>query len=148
MAEFLCEQGATNDDLAEEFGVSITAIKRWQATYPEFRAALKVGKATADDQVERNLYQRAMGYSYDSEKVQVLASGTVVRVPIVVHVPPDVTAMIFWLKNRRPDLWRDVHKVEHEHKTVREMTDDELARIAAGGGDGDNPPPVSPPQLN
>jgi hypothetical protein len=37
----------------------------------------------------------------------------VTRVPIVEHVPPDVTVQIFWLKNHKPSEWRDVQNVEH-----------------------------------
>jgi hypothetical protein len=29
------------------------------------------------------------------------------------HVPPDVTAAIFWLKNRDPQHWRDSQQLEH-----------------------------------
>ena len=52
--------------------------------------------------VERSLYSRAVGYSFNSEKIFCNKDGEVTRVPIVEHVPPDVTAQIFWLKNRKP----------------------------------------------
>ena len=60
----------------------------------------------ADDRVERSLYHRAVGYSFESEKI-FHHQGEVVRVPIIEHVPPDVGAAMSWLKNRRPDKWRD-----------------------------------------
>ncbi len=70
------------------------------------------GGAVADERVKRSLYERAVGYSYDSEKILYDAqSGEVIRAPIVVHVPPDVTAQIFWLKNRDPKNWRDRREV-------------------------------------
>lgn len=112
-ARLCAAQASTDVDLADHFEVSIGTIYRWKTKYPEFSKALKVGKAESDDRVERSLYERAVGYTFDSEKIQVLRDGTVVRVPIREHVPPDTTAQIFWLKNRRPDLWRDVHKLEH-----------------------------------
>ena len=62
--------------------------------------------------VERSLYSRAVGYSFNSEKI-CNKDGEVTRVPIVEHVPPDVTAQIFWLKNRKPTEWRDVQQMEH-----------------------------------
>ena len=49
--------------------------------------------------VERSLYSRAVGYSFNSEKIFCNKDREVTRVPIVEHVPPDVTAQIFWLKN-------------------------------------------------
>jgi CheY-like chemotaxis protein len=56
---------------------------------------------------------RAVGYSFNSEKIFCNKDGEVTRVPIVEHVPPDVTAQIFWLKNRKPTEWRDVQQMEH-----------------------------------
>jgi hypothetical protein len=43
------------------------------------------------------------------------ATRTVVsRACRIANIPPDVTAGIFWMKNRRPDLWRDTHQIEHQ----------------------------------
>ena len=65
-------------------------------------SALAAGKAEADGRVERSLYMRAVGYSYDAEKIFCDKNGNVTKVPYREHVPPDVTACIFWLKNRDP----------------------------------------------
>ena len=62
--------------------------------------------------MEGTLYHRAVGYSYDSEKI--FSNGE--RIQYREHVPPDVTAQMFWLKNRRPDEWRD----RQDHAIVRE----------------------------
>ena len=110
-AEKLCRLGATDVELADFFGVERTTIWRWTNQFPEFCNALKTGKDAADDRVERSLYHRAVGYTFDSEKV-FQHQGEIVRAPVREHVPPDTTAIIFWLKNRRPDLWRD--RREHE----------------------------------
>ena len=109
-ARKLCLLGATNVDLADFFKVSINTIDNWSAAHEEFLGALKVGKEEADNRVERSLYQRAVGYTFESEKV-FCQQGAVVRAPTREHVPPDTTAQIFWLKNRRKDEWRD--KQEH-----------------------------------
>jgi hypothetical protein len=29
------------------------------------------------------------------------------------HVPPDVTAGIYWTKNRMPERWRDQQQIDH-----------------------------------
>ncbi|UHC16054.1 hypothetical protein LRS73_26845 [Methylobacterium currus] len=112
-AEKLCALGATDDDLADFFEVSVRTVLRWKVEFPAFCQALKDGKAGADDRVERSLYQRAVGYSHDAEKIM-QHQGEVVRAAYREHYPPDTTAAIFWLKNRRPEQWRD--KVAHEHK--------------------------------
>lgn len=108
----LCRLGATDKELADFFGVTDTTINAWKKAHPEFLASLKEGKTLADANVADRLYQRAMGYSHDAVKIAASPSGEHVAVPFVEHYPPDTTAAIFWLKNRRPDQWRD--KVQTE----------------------------------
>lgn len=107
----LCALGATDEDLAEFFKVAIRTIGYWKTSHEEFLHALKVGKDEPDTAVERSLFQRAVGYTYDTEQI-FMHEGKAVRVPTRKHVPPDVTAQIFWLKNRKPKDWRDKQEVE------------------------------------
>lgn len=124
----LCELGATDIEIAAFFGVTTRTVYRWQNEFPEFCQSIKVAKATADQRVERSLYQKATGYTFESEKV-FQHQGEIIRAPIVEHVPPSDTAMIFWLKNRCPEEWRD--KRELEVRSLEKLTDDELdQRIA------------------
>lgn len=105
-AEKLAGLGATDREIGEFFEVDEDTIRRWKHVHPEFCGALKVGKEPADQRVEQSLYRRATGYTFNAEKIMQY-EGAEVRIPYVEHVPPDTTACIFWLKNRRPDLWRD-----------------------------------------
>lgn len=113
-AKKLCKLGATDKELADFFEVNAATIYRWQAAHPEFCKALKAGKAEADDRVERALYHKAVGYTFDAVKIFMPAGA---KEPVYAsyreHVPPDTTAMIFWLKNRRPAQWRDRREFEH-----------------------------------
>lgn len=109
-AKKLTELGATDREVAEFFEVTERTIYRWQHEHPEFCQALKVGKDVADDRVEKSLYRRAIGYSHDAVKIM-QHQGTEVVIPYVEHTPPDVTACIFWLKNRRKGQWRD--RIDH-----------------------------------
>lgn len=110
-ARKLCQLGATDIELADFFEVSDRTIYRWQIKYPEFCQALKAGKESADERVERSLYHKATGYTFDAEKI-FQHNGEVIRAPYREHVAPDTTAMIFWLKNRRPEAWRDKREQE------------------------------------
>lgn len=111
-ARKLADLGATDREVAEFFEVDERTLHRWKHQHAEFCQSLKVGKSAADARVEQSLYRRAVGYSFDAEKVFQFR-GIIVRAPTVEHVPPDTTAAIFWLKNRDPENWRD--KQEHEH---------------------------------
>lgn len=106
VAAKLCELGATDWDIAQALSINVATLQRWKHTHPEFCDAIKTGKSPTDDRVEMSLYQRATGYSYESVKV-FNHQGEPLIVPIVEHVPPDTGAMIFWLKNRRPESWRN-----------------------------------------
>ena len=118
--------GATDAEIARFFDVSVPTLSSWAAIHEDFGAALQKGGAVADERVERSLYHRAIGYSYDSEKIIYDPQrGEVIWVPIVVHVPPDVKAQIFWLKNRDPKNWRDRRGVEMDGRmTVPAITSD------------------------
>jgi hypothetical protein len=107
MAKQAAKLGATDADLARIFGVSDATIDNWKARHSGFLGSSKEGKEEADARVERSLYMRAVGYSYDAEKIFCDKNGKVTRVPYRENVPPDVTAQIFWLKNRDPKRWRD-----------------------------------------
>lgn len=143
-AESLCRLSATDADIAAFFKVAISTLYLWKLRHPEFSEALKRGKDAVDDMVEQRLAQRALGYSHDAVKVMQY-EGQPVIVPYTEHYPPDTTAAIFWLKNRRPDLWRDKTEVEVRRK-ISDLSDDELARIAAGGGPRDPEAPGRTPK--
>jgi hypothetical protein len=98
--------GATDSKLADAFSVSAATISNWRGRYPEFDDACRKGKDAFDNQVERGLYQRAVGYWYDKE-VPIKVDGEIHYVNVLVHIPPDVKACIFWLTNRRPEEWSD-----------------------------------------
>jgi len=105
VARGMCRLGATDFDLAQEFGVKTQTIWNWRCKHPEFFDATLEGKEAFDGRAERSLAQRAVGYSYHSEKV-FQYEGRIVRAQIVEHVPPDIGALRLWLMNRRPDKWR------------------------------------------
>lgn len=112
--EQLCKLGATVRELAEFFEVDIRTVERWAAEHKDFCRALNKGRKVANQRVARSLYQRAVGYSVDCEKI-FMHEGKPVRVKTMEHYPPEVAAMIFWLKNREPNHWRDVKNIQ---KTV------------------------------
>lgn len=135
-ARKLCELGATDDEMADFFGVHRVTLYRWKLEYPEFCNAIKSAKEIADERVERSLYQKATGYDVtEEEAVKVKREQYKEEVEVVEvrkHVPADTTAAIFWLKNRRKDEWRDKQEVEQK-LTADDTIAGLLERIALNG---------------
>lgn len=102
----LYETGATDAQVARSIGVSKRTIENWKGRHPEFLHSIKESKEIADDLVEASLFSRAVGYSFLTEKI-FCYHGQIVRAKTIKHHIPDVTAQIFWLKNRQPKRWRD-----------------------------------------
>lgn len=138
-ARKLCEFGATDRELADFFEVDERTINRWKIEFPEFCQSLKVGKSAADDRVEQSLYRRALGYSHDAVKIFAdPKTGAEQLVPFIEHYPPDTTACIFWLKNRRKDEWRD--KTEAQHTGPNGGPIETVVRYVAEFGEADANP--------
>lgn len=104
--ERLCKLGATDADMAGFFGISLATLYTWKVKHPAFLEATKRGKDLSDDMVEQSLFRRALGYSHDAVKI-LQHEGQPLEVPYVQHYPPDTAAAFIWLKNRRPQQWRD-----------------------------------------
>lgn len=110
----LCALGATDQEIADFFEVDVRTIHRWKADHDEFCHSLKAGKEVADERVERSLFQRATGYEQEEVKIFMPAGrDEPVYAPFRAKIAPDTTACIFWLKNRRRDLWRDKTQQDH-----------------------------------
>jgi hypothetical protein len=117
-ARKFCLLGATNDRLAEFFGVAASTLDNWIKDKPDFAEAVKAGRAVADAEVAHSLYRRATGYSHRAVKL-FLHEGRVIEHEYTEVYPPDATSMIFWLKNRDRENWRD--KVDHSHSVDDDM---------------------------
>ena len=103
--------GKTDQEIADFFKISRKTLINWRKKNPEFILTLKNDwKAVADHRVERSLYERACGYSHPETKAQWVYEkgvGRWVYAEMVKHYAPDPISMIFWLKNRQPDRWRE-----------------------------------------
>lgn len=153
LAKSLYRIGLTDIEVAEEFGVGVNTILKWSVDYPEFKKARKNGKGHPDSQVVAALYKKAIGYEY-VETIQELKqrkyptdkkTGKLVRPRgrppkpklvttkvIVKQAQPDTLAIIYWLKNRMPENWKDRHEVEINGggvATILVPTNDQVDRL-------------------
>ena len=106
-----CLLGATDADLAKLFDITESTINLWKLKHPKFSESIKAGKEDADGIVANSLYSRATGHKQKAEKI-FQNDGEVIRAEYVEYWPPEVTAQIFWLKNRQPERWRNGDRLE------------------------------------
>jgi hypothetical protein len=123
-ARRMAEAGFTDLQMFEHLGIGRTTFYNWKKLHPEFRDAIRIAKEEPDNQMERSLYHSGNGFEYFEEvpvKVKEIEydNGRKVKetervevVQVKRTVPPNSTAQIFWLKNRRPDIWRDKKEID------------------------------------
>ena len=126
--------GLTDEQIAQKIGIHSDTLNEWKKKYSDISDTLKRGKEVVDLRVENALLKRALGYEYEevSEKYE---SGTLTEKKVTKkQVVPDTTAQIFWLKNRRPDKWKDKQDVQvsGELKTEKTKLDDLIKQIQGG----------------
>lgn len=133
--EAWARNGLTDEQIAGNAGIAVSTLYEWKKTYVEISEVLKRGKEVVDIQVENALLKRALGYSYTEKKTENGPDGKKVTVTVK-EVIPDTTAQIFWLKNRRPDVWRDKQDVHVDKTVATEKTklDDLIEQMRGGSG--------------
>lgn len=109
--EAWARDGLADEQIAKNIGVNPKTLYEWKSKYDPISKALKRGKEIVDYEVENALLKRALGYEYEEVK-QIVDKDDMGRERKRLEktkkiVIPDVTAQIFWLKNRKPDEWRD-----------------------------------------
>lgn len=119
LVEGWAREGLSDEQICLKMGISKDTYYRWQKDFSAFSDAIKKGKAPVDIKVENALLKSALGHTITIRKPvkvklekQKVGEGKVVeeRIEYVdeeVYIPPRVAAQIFWLKNRKPDRWRD-----------------------------------------
>lgn len=107
------KDGLTNDDIAHNIGISKDTFYKWIKEFPDFADSVKVNKEVADRVVENALYKSATGYECDEVSEEFDEDGVLVNKKITHKtITPSVTAIIFWLKNRKPAEWRDKQQLD------------------------------------
>jgi hypothetical protein len=85
--ESVAAMGGTNEQIAAALGIAKGTLFNIRKRDKAVDEAIQRGKDKVDIQVVAALYKKALA--------------------------GDTTAMIFWLKNRRPNEWRDRHELDH-----------------------------------
>lgn len=131
--------GLTDEQIADNIGISRSTLNSWKDKYQDISDTLKRGKEVVDRQVENSLFERALGGTREVRKTfkvkekyyddhgKLCEKEKLVQATDEVYIPGDTTAQIFWLKNRKPDKWRD--KQEYEDRTAIDKLDGILKEL-------------------
>lgn len=113
--------GLSDEQIAKNMGIAKSTLNDWKTKFPDLSEALKKSKEVADREVENALIKRAIGFKYDEITYETNydedgepITREVKRVTKM--VVPDTGAAAFWLKNRKPDVWKDKHEVDNKHE--------------------------------
>lgn len=109
--------GLTNEQIAHNIGINPDTLYEWIKKYPEISDSLKQSKEVADRAVENALYKSALGAICEEITEERIWNKEKSRFEMVVtkkitkKMPPNSTSIIYWLKNRKPDIWRDRQEI-------------------------------------
>lgn len=119
LLEGWARDGLTNEEIAANIGVTSKTLYEWISKKREIGDALKKGKAPVDIKVENQLLKSALGFKVTVKKavkvktkknkpgVGLIEEEHIEMVDEEQYIPPVPVAQFFWLKNRRPDKWRE-----------------------------------------
>lgn len=110
----MARDGLTQQQIADNLGINVDTLIEYKKKYTDFSEALKKGKEVVDIEVENALLKRALGYEYEEETYE---NGILTK-KVKKHVAPDTTAQIFWLKNRKPNNWKDRVETDEDKEAV------------------------------
>ena len=141
LLEGWARDGLTDEQIAHNIGINVKTLWDWKTRFDPICNAIKRGKAPVDIQVENALLKRALGYEYEEVTTEITETPYIdrrgkERVRKQKHVKktkkivlPDTTAQIFWLKNRRPDKWRDKREEAVSIHNADPRLDEEIERM-------------------
>lgn len=142
LLEAWARDGLTDVQIAHNVGIRRETLIQWKKSHSNISNALKKGKQIVDIAVENALYKKATGFIYTEQsafKVKNVFYDTdghrcekeeLQVIDLEKYCPPETVADIFWLKNRKPDAWRD--KQPEQHASDDDEDDNLYNAIAEG----------------
>lgn len=129
--------GLSDEQIAKNMRVAYSTLREWVKKYPALSAAIKKNKDIVDREVENALLKSAMGYDVEETVEELRFNKNTGKSELVVtkrtkrHIPPSNTAQIFWLKNRKPDEWREKREIEENDPMILKKAMDLLSGISS-----------------
>lgn len=126
--------GLTDKQIAHNMNIAESTLHEWKNKYSVLSESLKRGKEVVDRQVENALLKRALGYEFKETTQELTEDGMRVTKVITKQQAPDTTAQIFWLKNRKPQEWRDKQETEISGHITTNKLDSILEQLSDDDG--------------
>ena len=147
LLEAWARNGLSQEQIANNIGIRRQTLTEWMKRFPVISDAIRTrAKDISDIEVENALRKKALGYTitvnkpikvrkveYDDSGHRVKEYEEIVQAEEDVHVPADTQAAIFWLKNRKPDDWRD--KREYVAEVAAQFDDGFLKALKTKTGE-------------
>lgn len=117
-----CREGLTDAEIAKRLGVAARTFTNYKRKHKDLMKVIIEGKSIADYRVEDALYKRALGYQADETTRErkfnkdTQEYETVITKIVTKEIVADPTSMIWWLKNRKPETWRDRQEINIDGK--------------------------------
>ena len=103
-------QGLSYEQIARNLGVAESTFYEYKKMFPELSESLRRGEEDAVMEVENALFKSAIGFTYTEDALT--KSGQVVEV--TKYSKPNVSAITFFLKNKRPEQWKEKQEIQAE----------------------------------
>lgn len=111
------ENGLSLKQISQNMGIAYGTLFEWQREFPQLHDTIKKGQMVVTEEVENAMFMAATGYEYEEETSELDNDGNLIVVKKVKKSQaPNVTAQIFWLKNKNPQEWKDRVEVKNEHE--------------------------------
>lgn len=119
--------GLSDEQIAHNMGIAYSTLREWKKKYSAFSAVLKKTKDVVDKEVENALRKTSEGF-YVEETTEELRWNRdkgcyemVVTKRVKKYIPPSTAAQIFWLKNRKPDVWKDKREIDSNAEALEKL---------------------------
>lgn len=122
--EAWAKSGLSEKQISQNMGIAYSTLKEWKKKYSALSASLKKGKEVTDFEVENAMHKSALGYYVEETKTYITETNGVQTKKIEKYkkwIPPNSTSQIFWLKNRKPDVWMDRKAKDNDNKNDSEL---------------------------
>lgn len=115
--------GLSMEQMAHNIGIHPETWRKWRDRYPEMQQAVDTGQRPLNFEVENQLLKKCFGFEHAEEQAVKDKDGDITVKRVMKYYPPDTTALIFWLKNKKPDIWGDVYRQQVQIENAEDIAE-------------------------